>query len=289
MQFVSLGDYRVQQAKPNRPGLATHPAETFAGDFSLRKVVNLLPRYAPPPPGNFEAVSAWTQHYVLYLLQAATHIVGDLSLKRTPKGKSDFTLDVAIRRNGNSGYSQFEQAELQCTTDNLATPSAWIFDTKMAKKATDPAYLQSGRRRTATVTGSTLSIRDGFHFRKDSIKGAYANEWGLMEAVQRLPGDKTSPLAFTLVDDFDEPEPGHTLVFHTQEQVEFKTGPALLTSYLGVGPGIVPTVYWVDEHHRLIFVCTGLKVYALDTTNGHSVQCPPHYAPYGRVAGGVEE
>ena len=222
-------------------------------------------------------------------MQGPTHMVGDVSLKRTPKGKADFTLEVAIRRRANSGFSQFEQAELQCRADDLATPSAWLFDTKMAENPTDKPYLQSGRRRSATFVASTLSIRDGVRIRKDSIKGPLANEWALLEAVQRLPGSKTNPLEFTLVDHFDVPEPGHTLAFHTQEEVELTTGPTKLTSYLGIGPGIVPTVYWVDEHSRLIFVCTGLKVYALNATDGQTGQCPDKYPPYGRQGAAVEE
>ena len=55
----------MQKAKPARPRQQLTSTESFDGDFSLRKVVHLMPKYAPPPVGKFEPTGAWTQHYTM--------------------------------------------------------------------------------------------------------------------------------------------------------------------------------------------------------------------------------
>lgn len=116
------------------------------------------------------------------------------------------------------------------------------------------------------------------------MPGPYSNEWTLLEAIQRMPGRSMQEVEYTLIDEYDTPQPGHRLSYRTQAQVTFQSGPAQLTAFCDLGRALVPTVYWVDEHHRLIFVCTGLMVYALTETNGRSGSCPNHYPAYSTKA-----
>lgn len=253
----------------------------FADDFSLRKVAYLLGDYTPPPMASFDPAGRWQQSYTMFVLNRPTgNKVGEFSLERAVKGRQSFALSVRTRRFGNSGFSLFQQAEIQCRTDTLATPVSWVFDTKMARDAADQPYLGSGRRLSAAVANGALVVRDRWRTRKTSIDGPYSNEWTLLEAVQRLPGKQTKDLDYTLIGEYDTPQPGHRLAYRTHAQVTFASGPAQLTGYYDLGPAVVPTVYWIDEHRRLLFVCTGLVVYALNATNGMTGQCPEKYRTY---------
>lgn len=254
----------------------------IANHFSLRKVAHLLEDYAPPSTGHFNPAGQWQQTYTMFVLEGPWgRQVGEFSLKRVPKGHKKFDLTVRTRRYGNSGFSQFQRAEIQCRTDTLATPVSWLSDTKMARHLDDKPYLDSGRRRTAAVDNGTLRIHDAWRTRKIPLPGVYSNEWTLLEAVQRLPGNRTSELNYTLIDEYDTPQPAHKLVYRARAQVSVNSGPLELTGYCDLGHAVVPTTYWVDEHHRLVFVCTGLMVYALSATNGQAGNCPRRYRAYG--------
>ncbi len=249
-----------------------------ADAFSLRKVANLLPEYVPPPAGKFDPNGHWQQTYTMFLMEGSlAKKVGDFSLKRDVKGEKAFVLSVESRRFANSGFSYFERAELQCRADHLATPTAWICYTKLAQNPGDQAYLQSGRRRNMKVAGGTLAIRDTFRVRRSPLIEPYSNEWTLLEAVQRLLGYQTKQLSYTLVDEYDAPIPGHTLKYQSKQQVTLGNGPAELTAYTDLGPAVIPTTYWLDKYHRLLFVCTGLQAYVLTATNGQVGHCPDQY------------
>ncbi len=248
-------------------------------DFSLRGLDGLAEQYSPPPIGNFTPNGYWKQSYAMFVLVPLGALkVGEFSLERKVKGPTDFMLAATIRRYASPGFSHFQRAEIRCRLDALATPVSWLFDTKLAREATAPPYLQSGRRRSASVHNSVMMVRDRLRSTNIVLDGAYSNEWSLLEAIQRLPGEMTPNMHYTLIDEFDTPQQAHTLIFRDKVNVPLKNGTILLTGYCDLGTAVVPTTYWVDEHHRLIFVCSGLTVYALTATNGHPGQCPDRFS-----------
>jgi len=259
----------------------TPEVESFSAevsDFSLRGLKGLTTEYTPPPIGKFNPEGSWRLSYAMYVLvPRGAQMKGEVTLVRKPKGSGGFTLVVHTRRTSVSGYSQFEHAEMQCRKDALASPVSWLFDTKLAQKPDDPPYLQSGRRRAGMVRDGVLMIRDNIRASRTPLPGAYGNEWTMLEAVQRLPREKTPTMHYTLIDEYDTPQPGHTLEYRDQVTVPLKSGPLQLLSYCDIGRAVIPTTYWVDEHNRLVFVCTGLQVYALNAANGKTGHCPPLY------------
>jgi hypothetical protein len=217
----------------------------------------------------------------MYLLDPQVSLKsGAFSLARSLKGTQHFALTVQMRAFGISGFSLFQHAVLRCSTDMLATPVSWEFETKMSRHPGDKPYLFSGRRRSANVSTGTLIIRDKLRTSRTAIHGPYSNEWTLLEAVQRLPGESMKQIHYTLIDEYDTPQPGHSLAFRTRANISVANGSLHLVGYYDLGRAVIPTVYWVDQHGRLIFVCTGLVVYALAATNGKSGICPERYPPY---------
>ncbi len=253
-------------------------ASARSTDFALRGLQGLTEEYGPPPLGEFTPEGSWNQSYAMYVLVPhGARKVGEFALGRATKDSSGFTLHVHTRRFSVSGFSQFERAEIQCKNDALASPVSWVFDTKLAQEASDPPYLQSGRRRSGAVRDGMLLIGDKMRTYRTALRGAYGNEWTLLEAVQRLPGEQTPPMHYTLIDEYDLLQPGHTLAYRDQVVIPVKDGSLTLHSYCDLGAGVIPTTYWVDEHQRLVFVCTGLQVYALNAANGQTGYCPDHY------------
>lgn len=257
---------------------ATVTISDALSDFALSGVKGLTNEYVPPPFERFDPDGSWTQTYAMYVLIPRESIrVGEFTLVRQPQGSNTFTLGVYPRRLSVSGFSQFERAELHCRSDALASPVTWVFDSKLARKASDPPYLQSGRRFTGMVRNGVLMIRDNIRTTRTPLHGAYGSEWTLLEAVQRLPRQHTRTLSYTLIKQFATPEPFHTLAYRDLVTIDLKDGPLKLHSYCDIGSGVIPTTYWVDEHNRLVFVCSGLQVYALTAVNGLTGQCPQRY------------
>lgn len=247
-------------------------------DFALRGLKGLTKEYIPPPHGAFYPEGSWNHSFAMYwLIPRGAIKVGEVTLVRREKNSNGFILGVQPRRFSVSGFSQFVRAELHCKNNALASPVSWVFDSKLARNAHDRPYLQSGRRSTGTVRDGVLTIRDRFRTARTSLEGAYGSEWAIMEAVQRLPRERTPALDYTLIKQFGTPEPSHTLSYRDQVIVPIKDGSLKLHSYCDVGASVIPTTYWVDEHDRLVFVCTGLQVYALNVTDGATGHCPRHY------------
>lgn len=247
-------------------------------DFALRGLKGLTMEYVPPSVGEFDPRRSWTQSYAMYwLIPRGAIKVGEVTLIRRTKGSSGFVLGVHPRRFSVSGFSQFVRAELHCKNNALASPVSWIFDSKLARNVHDRPYLQSGRRSTGIVRDGVLMVRDNFRTARTPLSGAYGSEWAIMEAVQRLPREHTPTMHYTLIKQFGTPEPSHSLGYRDQVTIPLKDGPLKLHSYCDIGTAVIPTTYWVDEHGRLVFVCTGLQVYALNATNGRNGHCPPRF------------
>ena len=86
-----------------------------------------------------------------------------------------------------------------------------------------------------------------------------------------MTGASTKAYAFSLVDEFDEVRHRQTLACRASEMVPLKGEPRQLTAYEHLGEGVIPTVYWVDEAGRALFVVTGVEVFALTRANGVAV------------------
>jgi len=247
-------------------------------DFALFGLKGLTQSYIPPPLERFDPEGSWTQSFAMYwLIPRGAIKVGEVTLVRSAKSSNGFVLGVQPRRFSVSGFSQFVRAELHCENNSLASPVSWVFDSKLARNEHDRPYLQSGRRSSGVIRDGVLIIRDKLRTSRTALSGAYGSEWALMEAVQRLPREHTPAMEYTLIKQFGTLEPAHTLTYRDQVTVPLKKGSLKLHSYCDVGRAVIPTTYWVDEHDRLAFVCTGLQVYALNATNGKAGYCPRRY------------
>lgn len=131
--------------------------------------------------------------------------------------------------------------------------------------------------RTQTASGQAVAdaelrksgaLRDGKWVvgrRAQPLGGAHALNWGLFDAVQRLPRALPEPLCFDLIKDFDELKPAQTLGW--RESLSVAQGGAVLEleAWQLTGEGTLPTIYYRDTQGRLLFVISGLEGYILDS------------------------
>ncbi|MFW6161148.1 MAG: hypothetical protein ACODAJ_00165, partial [Planctomycetota bacterium] len=195
-------------------------------------------------------------------------------------------LGVEVRKTASGKFQTAVSAKIRCRPDALATPTGWrvTFRTLGPDKKPFPG---TRIEKTATVANGRIEIRDGTTSRSLSAPEAFTVHWALFDAVQRLPRGAFEPKAFTLLDNFDEPKPHHTLSYRKSVELllggrrvqrhrwqELEKGrirktvwvregdrPVPLHAYDHLGDGIVPEVYFVDAQGRLLIVAAGLEAY----------------------------
>lgn len=231
--------------------------------FSLNKIDSIISDYLPPDE-DFDPSGSWRHEYDWYGIPAGRPwVFGSLILQREAGFDGLSRLTVDSRRQGKSGFSFFVHAEFSCQNDVLATPLSWNSSSKMAKEAGDKPYLNSLLEKRAIVEGNNLRIKVGEHHTEANIESPYTSKWCLMDAVQRLGGVETGSIDFSLVDEVDQVRQNQTLTFQKRASVSMSGGGCEMDAYIHIGHGVIPTVFWVDEKGRLLFVVSGLEILVL--------------------------
>jgi hypothetical protein len=232
-------------------------------DFSLKKIETILADYSPTI-SDFHPSGFWKNEYDWYGIPAGKPwLFGSMCLRRESGSGDISSLTVDCRRLGKSGFHFFVHAEFVCLNDALSTPSSWVSTSKMAREAGDEPYLNSGLSKEGVVEGNTLRITAGDHLTEAEIPGAYTSKWCLMDAIQRLAGSETDPIAFSLIDEVDQVRHNQTVAFRKQASVLIGDQNCELDSYSHTGEGVIPTVFWVDKSGRLLFVISGIEILVL--------------------------
>jgi len=239
-----------------------------------------------PPRGPFDPAGAWTQGYNIIMALGRTNVIGGLRIQREPLPGGKSRLKVAHQKRA-AGGSLHLTAEIDCSADALSKPTGWRLETVVQDAAGKPME-ETRLRESVTVQGDHLLVSDGATQRKLNVSEPFTMPWALMDAVQRLPSREMHPQSFTLVDRLNnQVKPGHLLSPHgekvvalggrsvwTEEKQPLEVGTVFrpvrsrqgtvsttLRAYRETGHGILPTVYWVDEQGRLLFVFSGLIAY----------------------------
>jgi hypothetical protein len=267
---------------------ACRPEELFSLDLLAGHLLGFQ-----PPQGPHDPAGDWQFGYRLYSLALQLRVggsvgsrVGTVRLRRQRRGADVFALQVECEKPAPGRYFARLAAEVEARTVQLPVPLRWSWQGEIVDPDAKPI---SRLKRSATLQASTLELDDAR--RKLAVSGPCTINWLLFEAVGRLPREPFSPLSFMLLDDFDQPKPGHTLRYahsttvmlgereqrqtrieelekgriHKTAWVRTPGQPVRLHVYHHFGDGIVPWLYWVDDQGRLLFAVSGLEAYVLDS------------------------
>ncbi|MFQ6130725.1 MAG: hypothetical protein ACE5R4_01695 [Armatimonadota bacterium] len=216
-------------------------------------------------PGSFDPGGEWTHTYRIWLVGSrGRREMGSLRLERTAGGDA-VVLDVAQSVKQATGSVHETNARIQCRPNQLCSPLSWRIESVLLDA--DGRPLETTRvEQTAAVHDGAIEIVHGDTSSVRKVPRAFTSNWSLFEAVQRLPGAKTRPLRFALLEDLDLLKKGQRLSF--QETATFELGGKALRldGYHQTGRGVLPYHYWVDEHRRLLVAISGIRAYILDST-----------------------
>lgn len=254
-------------------------ASLGVGEFTLEIVAPHLQGFEPPTEP-FDPRGDWQLAYGIYTLARRGARLGSLELTRRGLGNGTASLTVDYEKAVPGNHRQKTVAEIVCRSDRLSTPVRWKFDSQI----TGPGgkTVESSRlSKSGHVRADHLEITDGRSAGRIALPKAYTVNWALFDAVMRLPRGHFEPLRFTLFDHFDQVKPSQTLGYRKTAEVvlgpraapKTKSGtpgrkpirkPVRLHAYDQLGEGIVPWVWWVDDHGRLLVAVSGLEAYLFE-------------------------
>jgi hypothetical protein len=205
----------------------------------------------PPTPTDFKPDGNWVNTYRIWTChgyrESGNQDVGALRLKRTPDSDSMFTLSVRQEVVQTDGMANVIEGTIKCRLDLLASPIEWALSSRFEGPEGE-IIPELGYRNHGTATGPAT---------------ATACDWCLFEAMQRLAFEK-SPLKFDLLEGMSLSKPGHRLSYRGIYPMKTGIRSIPLNCFAQLGRGILPTEYWLDDHHRLLAVISMNKAYILD-------------------------
>ena len=233
----------------------------------LREPTSLISRAfkrLTPPSAPFDPNAAWSHTYADISPRHFAALQGTVAVAHQPGGR----LHIESYRRCPNDYRYVTIADLQCRTDELSTPNAWEVESKVAKAAHAPAYLNTGLRKRGRVENGTLTLHEGRTRRRVELAGRYTCKWCLLAAVQRLPGLGTTEVPFTLIDEYDALCHGQVIRFRGTAKAQTKGGALTVAMYQHTGAATVPGVFYVSPNGRLLFYLGGMELLALTQVDG---------------------
>jgi len=257
--------------------------------FSMRHVARALDGFRVPT-GPFDPSGPWTATYDLVERAFKLRTIGALRLERRPTAAGGAVLRFQFRKQGGGGVVR-AAGEVFLAADELSSTSGWSLETWVADRSGQDVAGTRARERVEVKEGVVRRTGEGLAARETTLTGPLTTEWGLFDAVQRLPRTPGGEWRFSLADRFGAClKPGQVLatgpaltvslggrsvwgeearplaagtVYRPVEKAEGATD-LRLQAYEHTGQGILPTTYWVDDAGRLVFAVSGMTGWVLN-------------------------
>tara|TARA_R110002050_G_scaffold141496_2_gene266695 strand:+ start:43424 stop:44284 length:861 start_codon:yes stop_codon:yes gene_type:complete len=243
-----------------------------ANEFSLLKLEKILSGYKYPFADQFSTIS-FEANYKLYNLYGDNAVFsGEFALISGIKGKNrqfEFS-NWRLANNGikkrNPEFKYIVSGGVQCQNDSTLSPEKWTVSSRIALGEDGPAYAGTGFRNEGKAKNGIVSlITSGTTIKKNYGNMPLSWKWGLPAVVQNMAKESLPELQFAMLDEFDAIYQNQIIRF--SRKVTLDCGSNRLVDfkvYELTGDGVIPTVYWVDNMNRTVFVVSGMEAFVLE-------------------------
>ena len=221
-------------------------------------------RRLPPAPKDFRPDGQWTGTYRIWTChgygKSGNEDFGVLRIARSVGRGQTATLKVDRTLVTTGPLRHVTQAKIVCGPGPLGSPVAW----EVVNRVIGPdgkVRNELGRVAKARIRNGLIEITTGGRTFSRPGSTRLVSDWGLFDAVQRLPLDARSVLEFDVLEGLDLLKKDHRLSY---AGADTRPGAPTLHRFCQIGPGVLPYEYWLDEAHRLLVVVTGSRAYILD-------------------------
>lgn len=239
-------------------------------EFSLLKIENLLRDYQLPAKGNF-TTDSFLLNYRLF------NVYGD---KAIPAGKMKWLLEPTgnlllfrfnlerIARNGimdkSKSFLYITDGEATCEKDDTLTPVKWVVSKRISLNGAREGYLGTSQESSGSFMDNRINLTAGkriITWENGSLPLSW--KWGVMALVQKMAKNNQMESRFSALDEFDALYAYQSVKFVKNFHLHCDGSLRNFKIFLHTGDGLLPTVYWVDDHFRTIFVLTGMEAFVL--------------------------
>ncbi len=241
-------------------------------EFSLLKLEKLLAGYQIPAIDRF-STSTFNLGYKMYNLYGDTALyAGEFLLHSSAQGnirQFDFTHWRWADNGSKSRLKKFKylvSGSVWSEANDALTPREWKVTSRISLSEEGAPYggtgwFNSGKAQNGMVTIQT----NGQPIRKAFGQTLLGWKWGLPAVVQQMAEASKVELQFALLDEFDAIYQNQKLSFRKNVKLDCGEGGLIDCKVFELtGDGVIPTVYWVDDQHRTIFVISGMEAYVLN-------------------------
>lgn len=234
-------------------------------EFSIRKLDNILGDYNWPAPGNFNPRSYTSRYKAVSLVQGVEQ--GLLVFeKKTVSAKTSYLFQM--QRYIPGGFAYTVTGKLNPVGGNIPWVQDWESSSMVCRKEMQTPLLKSNR-----FIKGRREREEVLFFEKGKEKKVKINEdthltwkWGMIDLIPIMAAADIKSLGFATLDEVDTIYPEQKARFRkTVSLSEGKGGNEKIkfNVYDVTGTGVIPTVYWVDEFGRTVFIITGTEGYLL--------------------------
>lgn len=244
-------------------------------EYALLKLEKILPAYEFRPDDDY-STETYDLEFSLYNLYKNLAVqAGSFRISRNAGHSPNFSVDYV--RNCSSDIhlrtgdlvKHFEGAyffagDISAEDNILATPRSWLCRTKIARTKSDPAYMDTSHTWRGRYGGGQISYESGpYHHTKPAGSRELTWKWGIIHLVQKMAEASIDEMHFSALDEMDMIY-DHQFARLRKVQTMDCGGQVLEFKVFDVlGDGIIPTVYWVDNRHRVVFIVTGTEAFVL--------------------------
>ncbi len=220
-------------------------------------------------PENFNPESGWTNTYRVWTNHGYSDDglkdVGFLTIKRRAsiKAKSPAILEVEQQIVNDAAQIHRIRAGISCASQTpLASPLEWELDSEFIGPDGKPVS-GLGLSERGLARGKTIKIETaGKTFKRKGSK-RLASDWGLYDAVQRLPFEEGSSLRCDLLEEMSVLREDVEISYRGTVPNPVNPGESL-HCFQQLSEGILPYEYYLDSRHRLVLAITFSVAFILD-------------------------
>ena len=164
-------------------------------------------------------------------------------------------------------FKYIVSGSVQCKNDSTITPEKWTVSSRIALTDDGSAYAGTGLLNKGAAKNGTIKLKSsGKTIQKSYGSMPLSWKWGLPAVVQNMAKESELELQFAMLDEFDAIYQNQKIRF--RKKVTLDCGSDRLIEfrvYELTGDGVIPTVYWVDNLNRTVFVISGMEAFILES------------------------
>ena len=245
-------------------------------EFSLLKLEKILPGYAFRIDEAFSTRN-YKLDFKLYNLYSHRAVpAGSFRILRHADHSPNFQVESIrncssdIHRRTGDLVKHFEGAyffngDIHADDNMLATPRSWLCRTKISRTLKDPAYLDTEHTWRGWYRNGQISYESGpYQYSKPGGSRDLTWKWGIIHLIQKMAESSRDEIHFSVLDEMDMVYDHQYARFRKEQAVDCGDRILDFKVFDVLGDGIIPTVYWVDDRHRVVFIVTGTEAFVLE-------------------------